>query len=85
MCREFSFHIICRPISLLVLHLPVVSIKILNFCGFYIDFLNIVQTISKLFRDKDFRKYARRKPVSLKDIKIADNWARLKTKAMCVR
>ena len=50
-----------------------------------IGFLSIVETITKLFRDKDFKKYARRKPVSLKDIKMADNWARLKTTAMCVR
>ena len=50
-----------------------------------IGFLNIVKTINKIFRDKDFKKYARRKPVSIKDIKITDNWARLKTRAMCVR
>ena len=50
-----------------------------------IGFLNIVQTINKIFRDKDFKKYARRKPVSIKDIQITDNWARLKTRAMCVR
>ena len=50
-----------------------------------IGFLSIVETITKLFRDKDFKKYARRKPESLKDIQIADNWARLKTTAMCVR
>ena len=50
-----------------------------------IGFLNIVETINKIFRDKDFKKYARRKPRSIKDIKIADNWARLKTMALCVR
>ena len=50
-----------------------------------ISFLNIVKTINKIFRDKDFKKYARRKPESIKDIQIADNWARLKTLAMCVR
>ena len=50
-----------------------------------IGFLNIVQTINKIFRDKDFKKYARRKPESIKDIQITDNWARLKTLAMCVR
>ena len=50
-----------------------------------IGFLNIVKTINKIFRDKDFKKYARRKPVSIKDIQITDNWARLKTRAMCVR
>ncbi len=49
-----------------------------------IGFLDIVKTINKIFKDKDFKKYARRKPSSIKDIKIADNWARLKTKSMCV-
>ena len=50
-----------------------------------IKFLDIVRIISKIFRDKDFKKYARRKPETIKDIQIADNWARLKTLAMCVR
>jgi len=49
-----------------------------------IGFLDIVKTINKIFKDKDFKKYARRKPGSIKDIKIADNWARLKTRNMCV-
>jgi len=50
-----------------------------------VKFLDIVRIISKIFRDKDFKKYARRKPETIKDIQIADNWARLKTLAMCVR
>ena len=50
-----------------------------------IAFLDIVKTIDKIFKDKDFKKYARRKLVSIKDIKIVDNWARLKTKSICVR
>ena len=50
-----------------------------------IGFLNIVKTINKIFRDKDFKKHAKRKPKSIKDIQITDNWARLKTLAMCVR
>ncbi len=50
-----------------------------------IDFLDIVNNINKIFYDKDFKKYAKKKPKSLKDIKIADNWARLKTASMCVR
>ena len=50
-----------------------------------IGFLKIVKTINKIFRDKDFKKYARRKPNSIKDIQMTDNWARLKTLAMCVR
>ncbi len=49
-----------------------------------IGFLDIVKTINKIFRDKEFRKYARRVPKTIKDIKIADNWARLKTKSICV-
>ena len=50
-----------------------------------IGFLDIVKNINKIFEDKDFKKYATRNPVSVKDIKIADNWARLKTMALCVR
>ena len=50
-----------------------------------LGFLDIVGGINKLFRDKDFKKYARRKPVSVKDIEMTDNWARLKTLAMCVK
>ncbi len=50
-----------------------------------IRFLDIVSTIFKIIKHKDFKKYARRKPVTINDIKIADNWARLKTMSMCVR
>ena len=50
-----------------------------------ISFLDIVKTINKILKGKNFRKYAKMKPKSLKDIKIADNWARLKTINMCVR
>jgi len=50
-----------------------------------IAFLDIVKKISQIFKDKDFKKYARRKAKSIKDIKIIDNWARLKTINMCVR
>ena len=50
-----------------------------------IAFLDIVENINKIFKDKDFKKYARRKLVTIKDVKIVDNWARLKTIAMCVR
>ena len=50
-----------------------------------IGFMDIVKYINKILIDKDFKKYARRKPKTLKDIKITDNWARLKTTAMCVR
>ena len=50
-----------------------------------IGFLDIVNNINRILRHKDFRKNAKRKPKSIKDIKIADNWARLKTATMCVR
>ena len=50
-----------------------------------IGFLDIVKMINKVIKGKEFEKYAKRKPGSIKDIKIADNWARLKTISMCVR
>jgi len=50
-----------------------------------IGFLDIVKFINKIFKDKDFKKYARRKISSIKDIKTVDNWARLKITNMCVR
>ena len=49
-----------------------------------IGFLDIVKIVNKIVKDRDFKKYASKKPNSIKDIKIADNWARLKTIAMCV-
>ena len=49
-----------------------------------IGFLDIVKTVNRIVKDRDFKKYASKKPNSIKDIKIADNWARLKTIAMCV-
>jgi len=50
-----------------------------------IRYLDIVSKINMIFKDKEFNKYARRKAKSVKDIKIIDNWARLKTINMCVR
>ena len=50
-----------------------------------IGFLDIVSKINEIFKDKDFKKYATRNAASINDVKISDNWARLKTKAMCVR
>jgi 1-deoxy-D-xylulose-5-phosphate reductoisomerase len=50
-----------------------------------IGFLDIVKTINRIFKDKDFKKYAKKKPKSVGDIKITDNWARLKTLNMCVK
>jgi len=49
-----------------------------------INFLDIVSTINKIFKDKDFKKYAKRKPKSVAEIKIIDNWARLKIVNLCV-
>ena len=50
-----------------------------------IRFLDIVRIINKIFKDKEFKKYAKRKKASINDVKISDNWARLKTMSMCVR
>ena len=50
-----------------------------------IGFLDIVKTINKIFKDKEFKKYAKRKVKSVKDIKLVDNWARLKTFAISVK
>ena len=50
-----------------------------------IAFLDIVKTINRIFKHKDFRKYAKRRPKSVKEIKTIDNWARLKIKDMCLR
>ncbi len=50
-----------------------------------IDFFDIVKTIERIFKDKEFKKYAQKKPKSVKDVKIIDKWARLKTINMCVR
>ena len=50
-----------------------------------IGFLDIVRLVDKIFKDKDFKKYAKKKAKSVKDIKIVDNWARLKTINLCVR
>jgi len=50
-----------------------------------ISFLDIVKNINKIFKDKEYKKYARRKAKSIDDIKITDSWARLKTFNMCIR
>ena len=50
-----------------------------------IGFLDIVGSLNKIFNQKDFKKYAKRKVKSVNDIKITDKWARLKTIDMCVR
>jgi 1-deoxy-D-xylulose-5-phosphate reductoisomerase len=50
-----------------------------------IGFLDIVKTINMIFKDKDFKTYAKKRPKSLKDVLKIDNWARLKTTSMCVK
>ena len=50
-----------------------------------IGFLDIVKTINKIFKDKEFKKYAKTKARSIKSIKIVDNWARKKALYMCER
>ena len=50
-----------------------------------IGFLDIVKTINKIFKDKEFEKYAKTKAGSIKSIKIVDNWARKKALDMCER
>ena len=49
-----------------------------------IAFLDIVRILNRILKGKDFKKYAKRKPGSIKEIKIIDSWARLKTINMCV-
>ncbi len=50
-----------------------------------IGFLDIVKTINKIFKDKEFKKYAKTKARSIRSIKIVDNWARKKALDMCGR
>ena len=50
-----------------------------------ISFIDIVSIINKIFKDKEFKKYAKKKPNSINNIKSVDKWARLKTMTMCVR
>ena len=50
-----------------------------------IGFLDIVKTINKIFKDKELKKYAKTKALSIKSIKIVDNWARKKALDMCER
>ena len=50
-----------------------------------IQFLDIVNTVNKIFKHKDFTKYARRRPETVKEVMLVDKWARLNTLAMCVK
>ena len=74
-----------KSLSLKILFIVLTMSKKPIFLAKKIGFLDIVKTINKIFKDKDFKKYAKRNPASLKEIKMTDNWARLKTLAMCVR
>jgi len=49
-----------------------------------IGYLDIVKTINKILIDKDFKKYAKRKPKTINDIEYADKWSRLKTMTLSV-
>ena len=50
-----------------------------------VKFVDIVNTLEKIFKEKDFKKYAKRKVKSMKDIYKSDKWSRLKTHAMSVK
>ena len=50
-----------------------------------IGFLDIVETLMKILKDKDCKKYAIRKPKTVDDILEADSFARLKTISICAR
>ena len=50
-----------------------------------IQFLDIVNTVNKIFKHKDFIKYARRRPKTVKEVMLVDKWARLNTLTMCVK
>jgi len=50
-----------------------------------ISFIDIVATINKIFKDKEFKKYAKKKAETTHIIKTIDSWARLKTKDLSVR
>ena len=47
-----------------------------------IGFLDIVGSINKIFKDKEFKKYAKRKPNNVIEIKSIDKWARTKISDM---
>ena len=43
-----------------------------------IAFLDIVNSINRVLKDKEFKKYAKKKPKSVKEIELIDSWARTK-------
>jgi len=50
-----------------------------------IPFLDIVETINRIFKDKEFKKYAKRIVKSVNEIKIIDTWAREKINKLCIK
>ena len=49
-----------------------------------IAFLDIVDSIYKVFNDKEFKKYANKKPKTVNEIKLIDYWARTKINDMFI-
>ena len=49
-----------------------------------IAFLDIVDSINKVFNDKEFKKYANKKPKTVNEIKLIDYWARTKINDMFI-
>tara|TARA_B100001093_G_scaffold355334_1_gene339926 strand:- start:1767 stop:2912 length:1146 start_codon:yes stop_codon:yes gene_type:complete len=47
-----------------------------------ISFLSIIDYISRVFKDKNYKKYAIKSPNSIKKIYEIDNWARAKVKSL---
>jgi len=44
--------------------------------------LSIIDYISRVFKDKNYKKYAIKSPNSIKKIYEIDNWARAKVKSL---
>tara|TARA_B100000767_G_C19304254_1_gene344813 strand:- start:150 stop:518 length:369 start_codon:yes stop_codon:yes gene_type:complete len=47
-----------------------------------ISFLSIIDYISRVFKDKNYKKYAIKTPNNIKEIYKIDNWARSKAKSL---
>ena len=47
-----------------------------------ISFLSIIDYISRVFKDKNYKKYAIKSPNNIKKIYEIDNWARAKVKSL---
>ena len=50
-----------------------------------IAFLDIVNSINRVLKDKEFKKYAKKKPKSVKEIELIDSWARTKINDMYLK